>query len=243
MNMILSRRLIPLTLVLAALTQPLLAEELVTIPKARLQELESKEAQLEKLKKELGQTQAERKQLADEQQRLKSEAEQSKKAQQKAEAEAAAAKVAVAKAEPVIDHATPPMNTLPPLQKGEVVNAMDLMNHYRADAAAAKQRYEGQVIRLQGEVIGFSKPLFIRPYAVYLKTTERQWKVECNVHPPEVYSAIFTTKGGDEIVGSTSGGARTTIARVGQKVALEGRCKGLSDQTISLSGCALLEVK
>ena len=215
------------------------AEEMVTIPKARLQELESKEAQFEKLKKELGKTQAEKEQLADEQQRLKAEAEQLKQAKKKAETEAAVATAAAASAEPVIQHTTPAISSLPPLQKGEVVDAMDLMNHYRADAAAAKLRYEEHPIRVTGEITGFGKPMFIRPYVIYLKTTERTWKVECTVYPADFFPAVFTTKGGDEMVGTTSAGARSTIARVGQKVVIGGQCKGLRDQTITLSGCSL----
>lgn len=240
MNSILARRLIALSVAFAALTQPLRAEEMVTIPKARLQELENKEAQLEKLKKELGLSQAEKKQLADEQLRLKAEAEQSKKAQQKAEAEAAASKAAAAKAAPVIEHNTPAINTLPSLQKGEVVDAMDLMNHYRADAAAARQRYEGQTIRVQGEVVGFEKPMFIRPYVIYLKTTERALKVACTVYPPDKYASLFTAKSGEEMVGSTSAGERVTLARAGQQVLIDGHCAGFSGQTLKLTSCALV---
>jgi hypothetical protein len=233
-------QLLPLPLlVIAALICPVCAEEMVTVPKSRLQELERKESELQKLTGDLGKAQAEEKRLTGEQQRLKEDMEKLRTAKQAAEAEAAAAATAAAKAGAVIQHDTPPMGSLPPLHAGEVVGAMDLMNHYRADAAAAKKRYEANQIRVEGEVVSFGKPMFVRPYIIYLKTTDRAWKVACTVHPPESFSAVFTVKGGDEIVGSTSRGPRQTIAKIGQKVVIEGTCKGLRGQTITLSGCAL----
>jgi regulator of replication initiation timing len=222
-----------------ALALPVRAEEMVTIPKARLQELENKEAQLEKLKMELGKAHAEREQLVGEQQHLKAEAEQLKQAKTKAEAKAAAVSAA-AKVEPIIPHNTPPMDSLPAFQKGQVVDAMDLMNHYRANAVMAKQRYERHPIRVEGEIMGFEKPMFVRPYVIRLKTTERAWNVLCRVEAPEVYSAVFTVKSGEQIVGSTSAGARTTLASVGQKIVVEGRCTGLNGQAITLTSCMLV---
>ena len=213
---------------------------MVTIPKARLQELENKEAQLEKLKMELGKAHAEREQLVGEQQHLKAEAEQLKQAKTKAEAKAAAVSAA-AKVEPIIPHNTPPMDSLPAFQKGQVVDAMDLMNHYRTNAAMAKGRYEGHLVRVEGEVEGIEKPMFVRPYVIRFKTTERTWTVSCRVFPPDIYSAVFTANKGEEIVGSTKAGTRTTLARVGQRVLVEGRCTGLSGEEVALNGCTLLK--
>ena len=231
--------LVPLLAVMAAAGPPLRAAEMVTIPKSRLEELERKEAELEKLKAELNQTQGEKQRLESERARLQSEQAQLKQAKEAAEAKAAAT-AATAKAELVIPHDTPPMTTLPPLQKGEIVDAMDLMNHYRADAPAAERRYGTQAIRVQGEVTRFEKPMFVSYYVMYLKTTESRWRVMCRVYPPAHYSATFTVKAGEEMVGATSAGARTTLAKVGQKVLLEGRCDGLRDQLLTLSGCTLL---
>jgi len=223
-----------------AVTLPVQGDDKVTISKSRLEELERKEAELEKLKKEADKAGSERQQLESEQRRLKSEAVELKKAKEAAEARAAAAVAAAPSVEPAIQHDTPAIATLPPVQKGEVVDAMDLMNHYRSDAAAAEKRYRGHSIRVQGEVTGFEKPLFVSYYVLYLKTTERSWKVMCRVYPPANYPATFTVKGGEEIVGTASAGARTTLARVGQKVVVEGRSTGLSDQVVTLSGCTLL---
>jgi hypothetical protein len=236
MNALNSFRMSPLSLLaVAMLTWPVRAEEMVTIPKSRLQELERKELEWEKLKRDLGKAQAVEKRLTEEQQRLKDETEKLRAARKAAEAAAAAA----VKVEAVIQHNTPPISSMPLLQKGEIVDAMDLMNHYRADEPAAERRYGAHPILVQGEVMGFDKPMFVSEYVIYLKTTERNWKVMCRVSPPEKYSATFTVKGGEEIVGVTSAGARTTMAKVGQTVVVGGRCNGLRDQLVKLSGCTL----
>ena len=228
-----------LLLAVAALTAPLRADEMVTIPKARLQELERKEAEWEQLKGDLGKARAEEQRLTAEQRRLKAETQKLTAAKAAAEAAAAAATSATAKADAVIQRDTPPMSSLPPLQKGEIVDAMDLMNHYRADAPAAERRYRAHAIRVQGEVTGFDKPMFVSYYELYLKTTERNWKVKCRVYPPENYSATFTVNSGEEIVGTTSAGGRTTLGKLGQTVVVEGLSKGLGNQVLTLSGCTL----
>lgn len=274
-----SIRWIPLAFILPALVWPARGEEMVTIPKTRLlelerkekeldaikgtanqapaekvqaekaqataraeqQELERKQKELEAMKRTLDQAEKEKAQLAAEKAQLQKAAEQSQKAQLAAEAKAAAA--AAANAEPVIAHDTPPLATLPPLQKGQVVDAMDLMNHYRADPVGAAKRYQGQRIRVRGVATGFAKPPFIRPYEILLQTTEQKWKVICNVDPPDQFSAVFTTKHGEELVGSNSAGARMTLARIGQKVMVEASCKGLKDEEVKLSGCRLISVE
>ena len=223
-----------------AVTLPVQGDDKVTISKSRLEELERKEAELEKLKKEADKAESGRQQLESEQRRLKSEAVELKKAKEAAEVRAAAAVAAAASVEPAIQHDTPAIATLPPVQKGEAVDAMDLMNHYRSDAAAAAKRYGAQPIRVKGEAVYFQKPGFVRYYSIYLKTTDRNWKVACRVYPPEKYSAVFPAKGGEDLVATTGSGARAVIARLGQTIVVEGRCQGLRDQMVNLTGCTLL---
>ena len=225
---------VPVVLLTFAVTLPVQGDDRVTISKSRLEELERKEAELEKLKKEADKAESGRQQLESEQRRLKSEAVELKKA--KEAAVAAAASVA-----PAIQHDTPAIATLPPVQKGEVLDAMDLMNHYRSEAAAAGKRYGAQPIRVKGEAVHFEKPGFVRYYLIYLKTTDRNWKVACRVYPPEKYSAVFTAKGGEDLVATTGSGARAVIARLGQTIVVEGRCQGLRDQMLNLTGCTLQE--
>ena len=231
--------LLALALMVGSLTAQV--DEMVTIPKSRLQELERKEAELEKVKQELSGAHTERERLNIEQQRLKAEAEQLKQARQAAEARSNVA--GDGNVGPVTRHDTPPLATLPPLPPGETVDAMDLMNHYRADSLAAERRYAAHPIRVEGEVTGFEKPMFVRYYVIFLKTTERNWKIACRVSPPDNFPAVFTVKGGDELVGETRSGARLPIARTGQKVVVEGSCKGLRDQVVTLSACSLQQAR
>jgi hypothetical protein len=223
-------------LVTCCLASPLRAQETVAIPKSRLEELERKAAELEKLKKELNRAQGEKEQLKGEQERLKTEKEQLKMAKEEAEAKAV---VATAKAEPKISHVSPPLASLPPLQAGELVNALDLMNHYAADAVAAEQRYGKGTLRVQGEVVGLEKPMFVRPYTLLLKTADSQRKIVCTVHPPEQYKTLYTVKNGTEMAWKDERHGPVMFVKVGQTVMVEGRCKGLHDANVALGSCVL----
>ncbi len=188
------------------------AEETVTIPKSRLQELERKEAELEKLKGQLHETKGENL-------RLKQQAE--------------AATVIPIEAQ----HASPALASLPPLQSGEVVDALDLFNHYRADVNAAAQRYGKKTLLVRGTVIGFDKPLFARPYHILLRTTDRSGRVICKFELPDKFNAAFTVKNGTELVGESGSRARVTLAKVGDEITVQGTCKGFSDGSVILTGC------
>jgi hypothetical protein len=210
---------VPLILIVVALSA--VGQEMVTIPKTRLQELERKEAELEKLKGDFSKTRGENTQLKQQHQQD-------------------AAKIASAPPiEPLVTHVSPPMESLPPLQKGEIVDAMDLANHYSADAAAADGRYRKRTFKVQGEVVGFEKPLFTRDYKLHLKAANRQIKVICDILPPDKYSAVFTIRNGSELVGLMAGQTRVPITRVGDTVVIEGQCKGMSDSVVKMSGCEL----
>lgn len=209
------------------------AQEMVTIPKSRLAELERKEKELDGLKAELGRARGEQEKLK----RAKETAEA-----RRAQAEAKAAR-AEAKGEPVIAHETPALASLPPLKPGEVVDAMDLMNHYRADDAAAAQRYGKQRLRVRGVVTGFDKPSFLSHYFILLQTTGARGKVACRIELPKEFSAAYPAKHGEEFVGELRGGGRVTVARVGQTVEVEGECKGLKEQTLILSDAVLVRAE
>src|SRR5262249_50145021 len=141
------------------------------------------------------------------------------------------------------DHQSPPMASLPPLSKAEPVDAMDLANYYRADAAAADQRFAKQSFQVRGEVVGFEKPLFIKPYRILLKSADRDVQVVCIVQPPEKYSAVFTANHGAEMVGMLPRETREPFARRGDIVILQGECKGLRDSRVEMGGCELKSVK
>src|SRR5207244_13122977 len=128
----------------------IMAQETVTIPKSRLEELQRKEAELDSLKGDLKATKGENLQL------------------KKQHQEDAVKISATPHTQPVVMHVSPPMASLPPLNPGEIVDAMDLANYYRADAAAADHRFRKQVLKVQGEISGFEKPTFIRDDGIFL---------------------------------------------------------------------------
>src|SRR2546427_707462 len=103
-------------LLIAALPFSGHAQDDATIPKSRFEELQRKEAELEKLKGELRTTKGENVQL------------------KKQHQEDAAKTAVVPPAQPVVAHASPPMASLAPLVQGDTVDAMDLANYYKADA-------------------------------------------------------------------------------------------------------------
>src|SRR5439155_15620355 len=114
-------------------TGSIVAQETVTIPKSRLEELQRKEAELDSLKGDLKATKGENLQL-------------------KKQHQEDAIKISSApRTQPVATHVSPPIASLPPLTAGEIVDAMDLANYYRADAAAADHRVGKQGVKVQGE--------------------------------------------------------------------------------------------
>ncbi len=140
----------------------------------------------------------------------------------------------------MIAHDTPALAALPPLKPGDVVDALDLMNHYRADAAGAAQRYGQQRVRVRGVVTGFEKPVLVTPYVIFLWTTERTWRIQCSVNPPREFKATYPAQHGETVVGVTTSGARITLVRVGQTVEIEGACRGLKEQTLTLGSATLV---
>jgi hypothetical protein len=215
------------------------ADDTVTIPKSRLEELERKATELEKLKKELNKAAVEKEQLKQEKEKSESEKRQLLKAKDAAESKAAKA----AAAAPVVTRVSPPLASLPPLQEGETVNAADLLNHYLADASAAAQRYGRQRIRVEGEIAGFHKPMFVRPYKVLLKTADPTRRVVCTLFPEEEYKAVYPARNGTELVGVTARDAEVPLLKVGQTLLLEASCKGLDSDGVGLSQCAIKSVK
>lgn len=222
--MILMNRLPLVCLAVGSLLLGASAQETVTIPKARLEELERKEKELEKLKSDLAIAPGETARLT--QERV-----------------VAPAKAAVTGAAPPTEspstHLSPALNTLPPLSTDDTVDAMDLGNHYLADVVAADARYRKKVFKVKGEIIGFDKPTLSRNYRVLLRTPSRELRVLCTVTPPEKYIAVFTTQGGTRLTGSLPSGTRVVLLKIGDAVVLKGRCAGLNGSMIEMTGSNL----
>jgi hypothetical protein len=205
-----------LSSVVLACASSALAQDTVTIPKSRLEELERKEAELQRLK------------------------------QSATNAPAGAVPTPYNPATtattmpggrlptPVPTHVSPPAASLPPLTEGEIVDALDIANQYFADAPSSDKRYRGQKIVVRGEIIGFEKPMFVRNYKVVLSGPDRSTKVVCDLITPRKYSAAYTIDHGNQIVGQF-GENRETFGRVGQVVLVHGRCKGWKDSSVLIT--------
>jgi hypothetical protein len=137
-------------------------------------------------------------------------------------------------------YAAPPMGSLPPLKPGTLVSSMDLLAHYAADPVAAGARYGKGRITVEGEIVGFDKPLFIRPYELLLKTGNSARRVVCGINPPNEYKSVYPAESGTVLVGITARGEKVTLLRIGQTVVIEGRCGGLHGPNVTLDdGCLL----
>jgi hypothetical protein len=199
------------------------AQDTVTIPKSRLEELERKEAELEKLKGAAKSQPAAQNPSAKEQDKslLPNKPPQS---------------TVSTPAPPVSE--TRSFASLPPIEKDTIVSAIDLAAQYRANPGMADERYRKHTFKVQGEIVAFEKPLMVRNYYVLLKTAEPQTRVICDFYPPDKFKAVYTINAGSALVG-TLPDTRVPIAKVGDNVVIEGRCKGLSGGGVKLTNCEL----
>lgn len=208
-------------LVPLAVRQPaaVAADDSVTISRSRLEELERKEAELNKLK-----------------------AGPANAGQQQNPAAAVLSGASVAPTNAVTRAPRPApavFESLPPLKPDEVVSVDDLAAHYLANPAAADGRYRKRKFLLDGEIASFDKPVLGRSYKILLKAQGP--RVVCDFYPPEKYSMIFPAKHGAELV-ATLGQDRSnqvTLARVGQKVVVEVHCSGGDPAEIKLTHCTI----
>ncbi|HLH54347.1 MAG TPA: hypothetical protein VKY92_12100 [Verrucomicrobiae bacterium] len=191
------------------------AQDNVTVPKSRLEELERKEKELERLKGDLDKSKEENTKLKKENEKV------------------VARPVQAPAPEPVPTYVSPPLESLPTLRPDEVVDSMDLANYYRGDLAAADHRFLKQKLTVRGEIVGFEKPLWKRSYRVFLKTPSHDTKVMCDLLPPAKAEAVFTANHGEELVALINE-TRIPIAKVGQQVVIKGECKGFSDSVVTI---------
>lgn len=188
------------------------AQDDVTIPKSRLEELEQKERELEKLKGKPA-TPASKQVVAPET--------RSKPAPL-----------------PVPTRKVPAVAALPPVEEGAQIDSEVLAAYYQAEKAAADERFRGKKLVVRGEIVGFTGALFRRNYRVILQGADKGTRVICDLMPPEQYKSVFTVKDGAELVGLV-GETRVPIARLGNTAVVEGKCKGWKDNSVRILGTRL----
>ena len=212
---------------LLSLAKSVQAQDNVTIPKSRLEELERKEKELERLRGEADKPKKESLPLKQEN--------QVPAAQPQPLQSALPQPVLPPPAPPYV---SPALESLPAIQPYASVESMDLANYYHADTGAADRRFRKQKLTVRGEIVGFEKPAWKRNYRILLKSPMRETKVICDLLPPEKSNAVFTTHHGEELV-FLMGEKRVPIAKVGQTAEIKGECKGLSDSDVLILGWEL----
>lgn len=191
------------------------AQDTVTIPKSRLEELERKEAELKKLQQ--GGTNAPAAVNAPD---------------SYAAPQVTTAPGTVKPANVAPPRHTKPIETLPPLKAGEVVDSIDLASQFRAEPALADKRYKGQKLVIRGEIVSFEQPILRSNYRILLQGPDRVTSVVCDLLRPEKFSAVFPADHGTQLIGQWGGENRTLLARLGQVVFVRGRCRGWKGNSV-----------
>jgi len=194
------------------------AQDNVTIPKSRLEELERKEKELQQLKSGA------------------KEASPSAPVPTAAPASAVAAPAAApASAAPAIPPAQPkPLSNLPPYESGQKVSSAELVAQFLADPAGAEQRYRKKTIVVEGRVIRIAKQWLRRDYELILEGPQAGQEVVCRLRAPDQFEAIYTINSGAELVG-TAHGVQTPLAKVGTTAVVRGKCKGLKGAQVRVT--------
>lgn len=194
--------------------------------RSREDELRRKTEEVERLKQELQRAQEQLKQLKADNERLQKE---------QARPARPPSPVPTAPAKPIA-----PIATLPPLQAGQLVDADELVGHFRADPAAAGARYDKKTFRVKGAVARFDPALALRNYDVILASPESLVGVVCNFRYADRLTAVYTRQKGQLLVARAGAKAEHKLLQVGETVIIQGKCRGLKDGQIVLAGCKLV---
>jgi hypothetical protein len=189
-------------------------------------EIQRQAQEVERLQQELQRAQSELRKLESENQRLRQEKTQPAPA------------AATAPGEPV--KPVPAVATLPPLEAGQVLEVGDLVRQFATEPEAAGQRYAKQVLRVKGTVAGFDPGLLTRGYGVRLESPDKTVTVICHFKLPDRYTAVYTKRGGQELVGRIGERTEVPFFTVDETVIIEGTCKGFKKRELSFSGCQLM---
>jgi hypothetical protein len=187
-------------------------------------ELRRKTEEVERLKQELQQAQDQLKQLKADNERLQKE-------------QARPPRLApTAPPKPLT-----PLATLPQLKAGQLVDLDELAGHFRADPAAAGVRYGKQTFRVKGAVARFDPAIMLRNYDVILASPDSLLAVACNFRYPDHFTAVYTKQKGQVLVARAGSKAEHKLLHVGETVIIQGKCRGLKDGQIVLTGCEMVK--
>ena len=130
-----------------------------------------------------------------------------------------------------------PISALPALKASDVVSADEIALYYSADSRSADLRFRKKSFRVQGKIERFEERGFVRKIVVILDSPERSLRIFCDLPFAEEFSAVFSTKGGQVLVGVTSSRREVRLMEVGETVIFAGKCAGLQNRGIVFSQC------
>jgi hypothetical protein len=134
----------------------------------------------------------------------------------------------------------PPMSSLPELKTSDVVLVEEIGQHYKTDPRTADQRYRRKVFRIEGRIDRFEEKLFVRRTEIILSSPEGAQRVVCELPFPEEFNAVYSTKGGQVLVGVSGNRREVRLMEVGQSVIFEGKCAGLQNGGIVFAQCRIV---
>lgn len=136
--------------------------------------------------------------------------------------------------------AAPLVAELPPLEASAVIDAFDLVDHYAVDPANSDRRYKGKVIHVRGAVEQFGERLFQRSYRVRLQSPDGQLNVTCQFSYPDDFKRVFSKNSDSVLAATRNSGQEVVLCRTGDTVIIKGTCRGITDQTVLLTGCEIV---
>jgi hypothetical protein len=135
---------------------------------------------------------------------------------------------------------TPAAVSLPPVTRTSRVDAFDLVNHYRNEAASASARYKGHDFQLEGIVERVGSSIVGRGVKVLLESPDRGIRVVVEWRVPDDYPKFYTKAEGRRFFGG-SGGAHRLVMAAGDRVRFSVRGGAYDDGAVFLGRAELLE--
>lgn len=188
----------------------------------RDQELKRKADEVEKLKQELARREAEVRKLKEENERLTREPNP----------------VAPTPSR-VVEKPSTPIEQLPEVQAGDVMEVDDLVLYYQTDSAGADRRFRKKTFQIKGVVEKFEPKMFVRLYDVVLESPEKSVVVVCKFSYADQWKAVYTKEHGRLLVAKTAQ-SEIRLLKAGDVVTLRARCEGLKGSDLVFSRCELV---
>jgi hypothetical protein len=124
-----------------------------------------------------------------------------------------------------------------PLKRDEIVDAAELVQQFKTDSTAAEAWYQKKTFRVKGVIQRFEAKLLRRQYEVILESPEKFMRVILRFDYPDDYKSVYTIQNGQKLVARPAENKEVTLMTVGDAIVVQGRCKGLRDAEIVLTGC------